>query len=77
MLIPLDSPTYKPDSPYYSPPPPWPAIRGPKADQTNNLMSNFARMDSPSEATVGTGVVQDRIAFENWCTGINANLSGS
>ncbi|KIM80796.1 hypothetical protein PILCRDRAFT_72747 [Piloderma croceum F 1598] len=67
MLAPLDSPTYKPDSPYYRSPPPWPVIRGPKAIHPNNLMSDFVFMNTPSEMTVGTGVVLDRVAFEGWC----------
>lgn len=67
MLAPLDSSTYKPDFPYYRSPPPWPVIRGPKAVQPNNLMSDFVCMNAPSEMTVGTGIVLDRVAFEGWC----------
>jgi len=69
MLAPLDSPTYKPDSAYYRSPPPWPVIRGSKAIQPNNLMSDFVCMNLPSEMTVGTGVVLDRVTFERWCCG--------
>jgi len=65
MLAPLDSPRYRPDSPYYAPLPSWPAIRGPKADQPNNLMSTFVRMDSPLETTIGE--IQDKTTFEKWC----------
>lgn len=63
--MPLDSPKYKPDTLYYSPVPPWPIIRGPKANQANNLMSEFVSMDTSAELRMGR--VHDRHIFESWC----------
>jgi len=66
-LLNLDSPGYKPDPTYFSPVPPWPAIRGAKADQPDTLMSDFVFMRSPSGTSGGIGVVKDRTTLEKWC----------
>lgn len=48
-----------------SPVPPWPALKGPKSHQDNNLMSNYVSMDAQAETHFGIILIRDD--FEKWC----------